>query len=141
MTTAQVRAALGTAIRTVTTGSLRAAEYAPDVINPPMATVMADEYDPRMVMGQAKAEHTFQVKLWTARTPAEASQKLLDSYCEMVPPGTGGTLTSVVSALQEYTYSSAVLDYVEVVAVSGLEVTEWGAAEYLTRTLDVEVVF
>lgn len=141
MTTAQVRSALGTAIRTVTYGSLRAAEYAPDVINTPMATVMAGEYDPRMVMGQAKSERTFQVKLWVERAPAETSQKLLDAYCEMVPPGTGGTLTSVVSALQEYSYSSAVLDYVEVTNVSGLEITEWNAIEYLTRTLNVEVVY
>lgn len=135
MSEATVREALATAAATVS--GLRASGYMPAVIKPPHAVVVPGEFDPRMVLAESKTERVYEVVLFTAKNAPEASQKLLDTYCEL-----SGS-TSVIAAIQTATAlnNGATADYAEVVAVSGLEVTPNEGVEYLTRKLTVEVVF
>lgn len=133
-----MRAALATAAATVS--GLRANGYMPDNIQVPMAVVLPTPFDPRLVEAGTKTEHEYEMVLFTARAPGEASQKLLDSYCEL------SGATSVIAAIAASTglngaNGGTYADYAQVTEVSGLEITPNNGVEYLTRKLTIEVVF
>lgn len=135
MSEATVLAAMEAAIETIS--GLRASSYMVEQPNPPMACIVPAPFDPRMVFSEAKAERLYEVILFAARAPAEASQKLLRGYCDL-----SGS-TSVLAALQGASSlnDGSTADYVSVVEIGGLEITATGGTEYLTRKLTCEVVF
>lgn len=131
-TIADARDALQDAV--ATTG-LRAYAYIQDSVNAPCAHVVPLEFDPRLVLSQAKAEYQFQIRVYVSRAAAvEQNQKLLDEYRDLT-----GT-KSLLRAIQDDTNWDGV-DYFSVTRIGEVGVVDYGGAPYLMLELDVEAVF
>lgn len=133
MTIAAVRNAMKTAIETVS--GLRAFDYIQDSIEAPCAHVVPLDFDPRMVLGESKAEYQFQIRIYAARAAAQQNQILLDGYREVSGP------TSVTAAVQGNSTLNAVVDYSQVSRIGEVSVVEISGVPYLYLEIDLEVCF
>jgi hypothetical protein len=74
----QVKAALGTALATVT--GLRAFDYQPDQVNPPLAWPILDSVEYHGAMGSGLITYQFRVPVIVGRASEKTAQKRLDEY-------------------------------------------------------------
>ena len=113
----------------------RGSGYVAAQVNPRVVVVAPDEFDPRLIFSQVKAEHVFRLTAYAAITAPEASQKALDELAELSGDG------SLIEAVQDSTNWSVTVDYAQVTRVGIVGVAEVAGVEYLARSFDVEVVF
>lgn len=128
-TISEVRDSIASAI---TAGcGLRAVPLLTDSLNPPVAVVVASEYDPRLVLGKAKAEYPFTVRVYVNRPAERSAQLTLDGYRE--PSGTG----SVVAAIEDLDNWTETVDYASVTRVGAP--TEALIADDLVMAVDFDI--
>jgi hypothetical protein len=121
-----------------TTTGIRASGYLGDkTIAPPCLRVAREEMDPRFVFGAGgTAEYPFLVIVYAGRAADKASEKLLDTYCEM----TGAS--SVRAAVETLSnWSGVTINYATVTRVGTTSVVEVGGVPYLVVEFDVVVCF
>jgi hypothetical protein len=132
MTIAQVRVAAAAAVDALST--VRCAAYVGPV-NPPCAFVMRRERDPRMVMDAGKANYPFAIVVFASRANDRSAQVTLDALFEQSGSG------SIKQALESDSTLGALVDYGQVTRIGGEEIAEVSGVEYVTTTVDFEVVF
>ena len=128
-----VREGLAGALSTIP--DWRASARIGDQLNPPHIKVSMPAFDPRMVFGQSKAQHTFRCFAYYTRAAGESAEVALDALAE--PSGSG----SLIAAVQDGDNWSVTVDYAVVTNVGEVSVTQFGTdtAEYFVRPFDVEV--
>lgn len=133
-TIAEVRDGLAHAISTT---GLRTMAYMSSSIPHPCCHVRPDGYDPRMVLGRAKAEYTFTATVFVGPAAERSAQK----RCDLIREAWGNE--SIVQAVEDATNwpSDVELDYAAVTFVG--EPTEVVIAEekLMIVEFDIEVVF
>jgi hypothetical protein len=132
VTIAQVRAAAAAAVDALST--VRCSAYV-GPINPPCAFVMRRERDPRMVLDAGKSSHPFAIVVFASRANDRTAQTAVDALCEQSGSG------SIKAALEGDATLGALVDYGQVTRIGGEEIAEVSGVEYVTTTVDFEVVF
>lgn len=129
-TVAAIRAGLKTAVETVT--GLRALDYRPGSISPPVAIVALREtrYD---VTLDGADDTTMAVTVYVQFGTDRTSEEDLNGY--MDPAGA----TSIVAAIHADPTLGGVVDFARVVSVADNGLIEYGGAFYLAATFVVEV--
>ena len=132
-TIADVRDGLAEAINAGT--GLRTMAYLSGSIPHPCGHVRLGAYDPRMVMGRAKAEYPFIVTVFVGVASDRSAQKRCDRLRE--PAGD----ESIVTAVETSANWSVDVDYASVTMVG--EPSEVAVAEEILMTVEfeIEVVF
>lgn len=134
-TIAEVRANLVTIADSITgwTGSA----YVGDTVNANTIKVQRPAFNPQMVFGGAKCEHTFRMVAYAPRTAGEYSEALLDELCELT--GTG----SLIAAVQDGANWSVTVDFAQVVEVGEVQLATYGqdTTEYLACPFQIKVVW
>ena len=129
-TVAAIRTALKTAVETVT--GLRALDYRPGSISPPVAIVALREtrYD---VTLDGADDTTMAVTVYVEFGTDRTSEADLNGY--MDPAGA----TSVAAAIHTDPTLGGVVDFVRVGSVTDLGLVEYGGAPYLAAVFLVEI--
>lgn len=135
MSVATVRAAMGTALRTITSGdiALRVTDYLTDQVTPPHA--MFDcEIEPDLSFGRGADVYRFTIWVFVDRTPEVAAQKYIDLLRDPT------TSTGLKQTLETDATLAAAVDYVRVTRIGKVEIAPVAGVEYLMVPFDVEVV-
>lgn len=109
--------------------------YEADTITVPSFYVTRDEFDPRLVFSQAKAQLTFTLIGYFDRTATESGLRTIDALCEWQGDG------SMVAAVQDGDNWSTTVDYASVTRIGRTELVDVGGVTYLSVQFDVEVVW
>lgn len=124
--------------KAITNGcGLRAVPYVSDNVAHPVAHVYRSEFDPRMVLGQAKAAYPFRVRVFVGRTAERAAQVRLDELCEVDGP------TSLTAAVQDESNwpSGGLVDYAVVTNIGEVQLVTVAEEVLMAVDFDIEVVF
>lgn len=132
-TAADVRAALAAAVEST---GMRCAPYLAELKNVPCAQVWRKAYDPRMVLGQAKATYLYGLIVYCGRVDSRAAMELLDECSAL-----DGDLSILAAVQNEDNWDGVEVDYVSVVDVAGEAISEVAGVQYLTTEFEIEVVF
>ena len=131
MSIATVRAALGTALRTIP--DLKVSDYITDEITPPMA--MFDlAVEPHLTFARGADVYRYTVKCFVSRGSDAAGQKYLDLLRD---PTTAGGL---IQTIEENATLAAAVDYARVTGIGEVQIATVGGVEYLMIEALVEVV-
>lgn len=131
MTVATIRAAMGTALRTIS--GLHVSDYIVDEILPPHA--MFDyAVEPHMVFARGADVYRFRVKVFVSQSSDVAGQKYLDLLRDP------STTTNLAYVLETDTTLAAQVDYVRVTSIGEVQIASVGSADYLMVEWEVEVV-
>ena len=134
-TLADVRDNLATICSTIDgwTGS----GYVGDTVNAGFIKVTSPAFDPRMVLGGGKCEHTFRLIAYAPRTASEYSEQALDVLRDVAGDG------SLLIAVQNGTNWTVTVDYAQVVEIGEVQLAQFGqdTTEYLACPFQVKVVW
>lgn len=135
MTVASIRAAMGTALRTI--DGLNVTDYVTDTINTPHAMFDFDIV-PHLTFGradEAPATYAFTIQVFATRSADLASQRYLDTLRD---PATAGGL---VRTVEENATLAAACDYARVTSIGKVQIASpHPNVEYLMVPFEVEVV-
>jgi hypothetical protein len=113
-----------------------ASGYIGDQLNTYSFKVGRPAFDPRMVLSQAKAQHTFTVTAYAPRATPEVSEAALDGLCELTGEG------SLIATVQDGDNWSVTVDYAQVTQCGEVQVATWiDGVEYLACQFQIEVVW
>lgn len=135
-TIAEVRADLANVLATIpgwTVQNAYVGDMAPHAYS---FKVARPAFDPRMVLQQAKAAHTFNVTAYAPRATPEVSEARLDELCDLT--GTG----SLIATVQTGSNWTVTVDYAQVVQCGEVQAVTWiDGVDYLVCQFQIEVVW
>lgn len=130
-----VRLAIATAVGAIL--GLNTSYFVPDQVNTPLAVVFRKLITYDVTMGGAGTDrgnsYLFAVVVYAPRAAAQASQDLLDNYCE--PTGA----TSIKAAIETNAALQALVAWADVTSASEPQIATAGQIEYMTTEWTVEV--
>lgn len=131
MSVASVRAAMGTALRTIS--GLHVSDYIVDEVVAPHA--MFDfAVEPHLVFARGADVYRFRIKVFASMSAEVAGQKYLDLLRDP------STTTNLAYVLEENATLAAAVDYCRVTGISEVQVATIGAVDYLMCEWEAEVV-
>ena len=133
-TIAEVRNELALVLGNISGWSTSA--YIGDQVRPFMFKIARPAFDPRMVMQQTKAAHTFTVTAYAPRATPEASEAALDALCELSGDG------SLIATVQNGELWETAVDYAQVIRCGEVQAVTWiDSVDYLVCQFEIEVVW
>ena len=130
----QVRSALADVLSLIPGWSV-GSPYVGDQVNAFTFKINRPAFDPRMVMQQSKAAHTFTVTAYAPRAVPEESEAALDALCELT--GTG----SLIATVQDGDLWSVTVDYAVVTQCGEIQAVDWDTTQFLACQFQIEVVW
>ena len=133
-TIADVRAALATAVNTVS--GVTAFGYEADTIKTPGFYIGRKSFTPDLVLGGTKQSYGFTGFLFTQRTLERHAQIRLDQFCDMT-----GSLSIRTALENDANYTTNLVHYVKVNDVSAMSEASVAGVVYFVVQFDIEVVW